>query len=147
VIDAVVTLAASRAALLATWAVGLGVFALWLVFEFRGMIFTDLLPLKPLILRGLRAGFLLCLLLPVALLILAGLAGAWGVLIIYMGAAYLPPSTYALCVSLGLFYSIRRDRRTLKSPYKGIAYAVAAALAALGTAMLYVSLVWLDKPV
>jgi hypothetical protein len=50
-------------------------------------------------------------------------------------------------VGLGFFYSIRRDRRTLKSPYKGIAYAVAAALAALGTAMLYVSLVWLDKPV
>lgn len=141
------TLAASRAALLAIWAIALVVFTFWWTVEIRGMFFTSLIPWKPMILRSLRAGFLLALLLPVVLLLASGLAGAWGILVLVLGLWYLPPSVYVLCTSLGMLYSIVREKRALGARAKRNAYTAFAVTAGIGVAMLYVSLVWLDKPV
>lgn len=146
-LDFIERLAASSAAFYAIWVFALVVFTCWLIFEIRGMIFTSLIRWKPLILRSLRAGFLLSLIFPVVLLLFSGLAGPWGAMIFVLGIWYLPPSVYILCTSLGLLHSILRERRTLRIGQKRNAYAAFAALATIGMAMLYVSFVWLDKPV
>ncbi|MDH3751524.1 MAG: hypothetical protein OEU40_13085, partial [Gammaproteobacteria bacterium] len=73
--------------------------------------------------------------------------GPWGAMIFVLGIWYLPPSVYILCTSLGLLHSILRERRTLRIGQKRNAYVAFAALATIGVAMLYVSFVWLDKPV
>ncbi|MDH3804488.1 MAG: hypothetical protein OEU90_03345 [Gammaproteobacteria bacterium] len=146
-LDFIERLAASNAAFYAIWVFALVVFTCWLIFEIRGMIFTSLIRWKPLILRSLRAGFLLSLIFPVVLLLFSGLAGPWGAMIFVLGIWYLPPSVYILCTSLGLLHSILRERRTLRIGQKRNAYVAFAALATIGVAMLYVSFVWLDKPV
>ena len=140
-------LAASSLALAAIWTVGLLAFTFWWIFEFRGMIFTSLIPWKPMILRSFRAGFVFFLLLPVVLLAVSAMLGPWGILVLILGTWYLPPSVYVLCISLGILYSVLRPQRVFSPSEKRAAYSAFAVSAAIGMTMLYVSLVWLDKPV
>lgn len=140
-------LASTNTALFATWSIALVVFITWLIFEFRGVAFVGLIRWKPFILASLRAGFLLSLILPVVLLFVSALAGAWSVLIFALGIWYLPPSIYILCISLGLLYNILRKRHPSGIGRRKKAYLALIVLASLGALMLYVSLVWLDKPV